>query len=857
MVCARPSSATPLHLASLVLGLACLAAYGLLPAGAARLDHDLVGVACCAALAWRSRHLSGAGRDAWTLAAAGVGLWVVGDGLGGLTTGRHLLFLLGYPALALAAVRAGRLRDPGPDRGRSLEALLLTVAAALPVYEFSIRPALEGTRANTVDVALTFASPALELLLLGAALRLALSARGTNGAGVLLALGLVASLTGTGIGWMLAYVCWAAAALHPAARCMTARRPSGAAQVLRQPGALIAIALVSPLVVIAGAYLGVRELDLVSLGVTLAAISVCVAARLRQRVRDDAGPWRGNALLFGAGLVILMTAIVPVQTQRVSRDRASSLRELSRAQAELVRMAAVSTAVRAGEISVPRGRRRFREIQAEVDGTLRRQATGDHGFLGKANLRSALADYAEVAERGFSAYADGRRRVAATWSATKTLPRFVTVDRRLDRAVATFRASADANARNERFGVAVLFTLSALILALLFRRLVAAQRSAERAEASSQTTLESQRRFRALVAASSDIITVIDADTRVLAYPETVERLLGRPPGTMLGERLDAALSPPDAQATHRLLRSLLDRPGDSAEIDWSLRRSDGSTLVAEARIRNHVDDAHLQGFVLNARDVSDRRNLERELEHRSFHDHLTGLANRTLLEGRINHAFTRSYRGLSLQAVVMLGLDDFEGVVDSFGHEAGDRLLEEVASRLSGVLRGSDTLARVGGDRFAALLEDVPDAGEALALARRLVQVLGAPYEIGGRSVAISASAGIAVSDGSASGSVQENTMQVLRNAELAMHEARRGGADAVELYAPTMHDAVSRRRRAARRHPARPRGGRVRPLLPADRRALQPPASSASRRSCAGTTRIGAWSRPASSSPSPSRAG
>ena len=580
-------------------------------------------------------------------------------------------------------MRADRLRDPGPDRGRSLEALLLTVAAALPIYEFWIRPALAGTGAATVDVTLTLAYPAAQLMLFGAALRLALSARGTNGAGVLLALGLVANLAGVEMGWMIAYVCWGAAALHPAARCMTARRPSGASQVLRQPGALIGIALASPLVVIASSYLAVRDLDLVSLGVTLAAMSVCVAARLRQLVIDSAGPWRGNAFLFGAGLVILVTAIVPVQTQRVSRDRASSLRELSKAQSELVRMAAVSTAVRAGEVPVERGRQRFVEIRDAVDGMLRRQATGDHGFLGKANLRAALAAYAEVAQRGFALYDSGRRRAAARVSATQTLPRFLTVDRRLERAVATFRASADANTRNERFGIAVLFTLSALVLALLFRRLVGAQRSAERAEARSETTLESERRFRALVAASADIITVIDADTARARLPETVERLLGRPPGTMLGQRLDAYLSPPDAQATHRLLRSLRDRPGDSAEIDWTLRRPDGSTIVAEARISNHSDDAHLRASSsTSATSATAATSSASSSTGRSTTTSPGSPTGRCWRTGS-RHALERSAAACRLHAVVMLDLDDFKAVNDSLGHAAGDQLLVEVAGRL------------------------------------------------------------------------------------------------------------------------------------------------------------------------------
>jgi diguanylate cyclase (GGDEF)-like protein len=188
-------------------------------------------------------------------------------------------------------------------------------------------------------------------------------------------------------------------------------------------------------------------------------------------------------------------------------------------------------------------------------------------------------------------------------------------------------------------------------------------------------------------------------------------------------------------------------------------------------------------GCILTGRDVSERRQLEQELRHQAFHDSLTGLANRALFEDRLSHALAGLPRTGGGLTVLFVDLDDFKTVNDSLGHSAGDELLRAVGERLNQNLRGTDTVARLGGDEFGVLLEDAPTSTAAAETARRLLAALEPPFLIEGRQLNVSASIGIAVSD------PYSETMQLMRNADLAMYEAKRRGGAQWRLFEESMH--------------------------------------------------------------------
>ena len=174
------------------------------------------------------------------------------------------------------------------------------------------------------------------------------------------------------------------------------------------------------------------------------------------------------------------------------------------------------------------------------------------------------------------------------------------------------------------------------------------------------------------------------------------------------------------------------------------------------------------------------------ELETQAFHDALTGLANRALFADRTEHALTRHSRIPGDVAVVFLDLDNFKTVNDGLGHAAGDELLRRVADRLLGAVRAGDTVARLGGDEFAVLLESVHGADDAVRVTTRLLESLSAPFTIG-RDVVVTASAGIAMADASAS--------ELLRDADVAMYRAKHSGKNRSVLFEPTMRDAAIER--------------------------------------------------------------
>ena len=163
---------------------------------------------------------------------------------------------------------------------------------------------------------------------------------------------------------------------------------------------------------------------------------------------------------------------------------------------------------------------------------------------------------------------------------------------------------------------------------------------------------------------------------------------------------------------------------------------------------------------------------LVRQLEHKAFHDALTDLPNRAFLEDRLGEAVALGQGTRSHLALLIMDLDSFKEVNDTFGHAHGDLLLKEVAARLRSILRGSDTVARLGGDEFVLLLADTDTTG-ASTVARKVLEGLSEPFAIEGHSLSIGASIGIAVypEDG-------EAPEALVRGADAAMYRAKRSAA-------------------------------------------------------------------------------
>ena len=171
---------------------------------------------------------------------------------------------------------------------------------------------------------------------------------------------------------------------------------------------------------------------------------------------------------------------------------------------------------------------------------------------------------------------------------------------------------------------------------------------------------------------------------------------------------------------------------------------------------------------------------------HQALHDSLTGLPNRRLFLDRLEHALQRRGNHRSL-AVIFLDLDRFKGVNDTLGHDAGDRLLIELAGRLRDCVRASDTVARLGGDEFAVLMEELYAERDAGRLAERMCALVREPVCLEGREVFVTASAGIAMAQGAGG--------DPLRDADTAMYRAKAAGGGTYEFFEPSMRLAVTER--------------------------------------------------------------
>ncbi|HZP95420.1 MAG TPA: EAL domain-containing protein [Candidatus Limnocylindria bacterium] len=244
-------------------------------------------------------------------------------------------------------------------------------------------------------------------------------------------------------------------------------------------------------------------------------------------------------------------------------------------------------------------------------------------------------------------------------------------------------------------------------------------------------------------------------------------------------------------EAVGRSARELYrDHPQILADLERTLAGEDVTDTLALGDLACEVHytplrdkDGQVIGAVGVAADVAERRRTERDLERLARYDPLTGLPNRTLFRDRLDHAVLRSRRAATPCALLLLDLDRFKEVNNTFGHRAGDELLRRVGQTLCEVLRKSDIIARFGGDEFAILLHGA-DAASATRLARRLRKALERPFAVEEHAVDIAASMGVA-----AYPEHGEDSEILLRHAEIAMYAAKSAHAGHA-VYAPSQDE-------------------------------------------------------------------
>jgi diguanylate cyclase (GGDEF)-like protein len=195
-------------------------------------------------------------------------------------------------------------------------------------------------------------------------------------------------------------------------------------------------------------------------------------------------------------------------------------------------------------------------------------------------------------------------------------------------------------------------------------------------------------------------------------------------------------------------------------------------------------------GWVATHEDITEQRQAEIKIEYMAHHDALTGLANRALLNQRLESALDR-VAAPEMLAVHHLDLDQFKAVNDTFGHAAGDKLLKIVAERLRALVRDTDTIARMGGDEFVIVQVPIAEAAEATLLAQRIIAAISEPFDLDGHRAVIGTSVGIATNPGE-----ELSPDKLLRNADLALYRAKDHGRGTFRFFEPAMDLQVQTRR-------------------------------------------------------------
>jgi len=682
------------------------------------------------------------------------------------------LYLLTYPLYAVAFLIFIRCRSPDKDRRSLIDALTLTAGLALLSWTFLIRPYVHNPDLAGLQKIVAIAYPLGDVLTLALIVRLLAPGTGRTRCVQLLTLGSFGCLVsdvafdavqlhgtfhnGTiiDLGWALFYTAWGAASLHPTMAELTKPVPRQQGEVSPTRLALLMLAsLIAPVVLLITVPKGT---DVSVIAVFSAILYLLVLTRLWDAAASHRRALDRERVLRQTGLSLVTAGDVPA-VAAIVKDAVGALLG-AHAQGDAL-------------------------LEVRVDGRLQ-PATADGGSPTVADRPGEPAESRLPRVTGTtpvlttaSQLPDQTRAVAPGAESMLLCP--VTVKDRsagdpLIGLIAVFgqrRSLTDLSATLEILAHQVALTLEGITL----RQAVIRQRN--------------EAYFRTLVQDASDAIMIVGDDGTVRYATPSTAAVFGDIP--VEGELFWDLVAPEERGEFARTFTDLRERAKFGPRfVDQRIVRRDGKRVHIQARCSDLRAEPTVDGLVFTLRDVTEQHKLEEEMRHRAFHDALTGLPNRVLLQDRIAHQLASTRRTALIAGVLFVDLDDFKVVNDTLGHSVGDELLVEAAGRLQQLLRGSDTAARLGGDEFALLIANARDTAAVEAAAERVVTAFAEPFALATGLVTSTVTVGVATTLDSI------DTDELLRHADLALYAAKAAGKRQWRRYQPVLSTGLLRRR-------------------------------------------------------------
>ena len=309
-----------------------------------------------------------------------------------------------------------------------------------------------------------------------------------------------------------------------------------------------------------------------------------------------------------------------------------------------------------------------------------------------------------------------------------------------------------------------------------------------------QKLAETKLRIAAIAFESQEGMFVTDPDSRILQVNRAFTDITGYSPEDAIGKHTRILSSGRHDSTFYAAMRESLSDTGSWEGEVWN-RRKNGEVYPEHLTITAVKDhNGKLTNYVAALADITKSKSAEDEIKHLAFFDPLTRLPNRRLLQDRLKQAMASSSRSGKESALLFIDLDNFKTLNDTLGHDIGDLLLQQVAQRLESCVREGDTVARLGGDEFVLMLEGLSEitieaAEQAESIGNKILVTLNQPYQLGTKEHHSTPSIGATLFNNN------KSIDELLKQADIAMYQAKKAGRNTLRFFDPEMQDSINAR--------------------------------------------------------------